>query len=197
MNDRPKKSWRELDQQRDKAQSGGGKSGPPKKLAEEDRQSKQHRAQLDALFAKGAVAELAEKMGLIKASPHAREPAKAEGPAPAPPVEGPKAPPQENPKVIARKKLLEAVGRGEITRAFDKYQKAFGMPDDWELLELGLEHQKEESQAEVMAAITGLFDKKGPPRRSRGLASKLRFLEETAEDLEIRAAASTLRSKIG
>jgi hypothetical protein len=193
MNDRPKKSWRELDQQRDKSRSSDG--GPPKKLAEEDRQSKQHRAQLDALFAKGAVAELAEKMGLIKhtrsePTPHKEAPA-------APPPETKAAPVPENPKVTARKKLLEAVGRGEITRAFDKYQKAYGMPDDWELLELGLEHQKEETQSEVMVAIHALFDKKGPPRRSRGLASKLRFLEETAEDSEIRSAAATLRSKLG
>lgn len=196
MTDRPKKSWRELDQQRDKARSSDAAGGGPRKQAEEDRQSKQHRAQLDALFAKGGVAQLAEKMGLIKTSTKsAPEPQKAE--AAAPPVEEKPAAPVENPKQVARKKLIESVGRPEITRSFDKYHKAFGMPDDWELLELGLEHQKEETQAEVLTALASLLEKKGAPRRSRGLASKLRFLEETAEDAEIRSAASALRSKLG
>lgn len=200
MNDRPKKSWRELDQQRGKARSSDPPPGGPKKQSEEDRQSKQHRAALDALFAKGSVAELAEKMGLIKTTSQTRpEPKSEPAAAAASPVEekAPAAPPQENPKLVLRKKLVESVGRGEITRSFDRYTKAYGMPDDWELLELGLEHQKEETQAEVMAAISALYDKKGAPRRSRGLGSKLRFLEETAEDPAIRAAASSLRSKLG
>src|SRR5262245_39197565 len=108
--DRPKKSWREVDAQRDRSRSPTEPSRQPGPSSS-DRASKQYRAALDALFAKGEVGKLAEKL----AAPTRSEPAppKAQtSPAPAPP--------KEDPRAVLRKKILAAVGRDEISRAVDR-----------------------------------------------------------------------------
>src|SRR5438445_10893190 len=63
--DRPKKSWRELDAQRDRAgpRPARGEGGNrAHKDGMDARASKQYRAALDALFEKGEVGKLAEKL---------------------------------------------------------------------------------------------------------------------------------------
>src|SRR5690349_4190475 len=67
--DRPKKSWREIDSGRDRsdgrgyrAQSAasGGADGRARPM--ENRSSQQYRAALDALFTKGEIGKVAEKL---------------------------------------------------------------------------------------------------------------------------------------
>ena len=63
----PKKSWRELDAQRDRAgprpaRGEGGANRGPHKDGMDARASKQYRAALDALFEKGEVGKFAEKL---------------------------------------------------------------------------------------------------------------------------------------
>jgi hypothetical protein len=191
--DRPKKSWREIDSQRDR--SGGSRpQGQPKPSPRQAEQaSKNYRAQLDALFAKGEVGKFAAK--LAGGPPGMRSepaPAKKEEAAPPPPPE----PPKEDPRAVLRKKLLEALGRDEISRAFDRYLKAHGMPADFELLEQGLEHNKPERQLDVLGALDKLLDKE-KPKRSRTLVGKLRFIEETSSDDDLKSAATRIRTKIG
>src|SRR5438105_1233331 len=71
--DRPKKSWRELDQTRDRGRTAerprDGRS--PQKDAQA---SRQHRAALDALFAKGELGKFADKL-----APAARTPPRSGG----------------------------------------------------------------------------------------------------------------------
>jgi hypothetical protein len=188
--DRPKKSWREIDAQRDRNSprpEGGHKPSTHKSEAA----SKQYRAQLDALFAKGEVGKLAEKLG---APPSMRTPDPPKPTAPEP--EAPPKPPKEDPRAALRKKVLEALGRDEISRAFDRYVKAHGMPADFELLEQGLEHNKSEKQLEVLEALEKLLDKE-KPKRSRTLTGKLRFIEETSGDEDLCARAAQIRGRIG
>jgi hypothetical protein len=188
--DRPKKSWRDIDSQRDR--SGGPRPEPGAKQSAQksDAASKQYRAQLDALFAKGEVGKFAEKLAGGPPSLRPAEPAK---PAPAP---EPPPPPKEDPRAVLRKKLQEAIGRDDISRAFDKYVKAHGVPADFELLEQGLEHNKSEKQLEVLDALDKLLER-DKPKRSRTLVGKLRFIEETSGDDELRTAAARVRGRIG
>jgi hypothetical protein len=160
--------------------------------------SKQYRAQLDALFAKGEVGKFAEK--LAGGPPSLRPPeAPASTPAaprvPPPAAEATPPAPKEDPRAVLRKKLLEAIGRDDISRAFDRYVKAHGMPGDFELLEQGLEHNKTEKQQEVLQALEKLLEKE-KPKRSRSLSGKLRFIEETSSDEELRQVAARIRSRI-
>jgi hypothetical protein len=184
-----------LDAQRDRAGGSRPQPGQNKPSAKQSElASKQYRAQLDALFAKGEVGKFAEK--LAGGPPSLRQPS-SDPPKPAAPPPEPEAPkaPKDDPRAVLRKKLVEAIGRDEITRAFDRYVKAHGMPGDFELLEQGLEHNKSEKQLEVIAALDKLLERE-KPKRSRSLVGKLRFIEETSSETELREAATALRNKI-
>jgi len=91
-----------------------------------------------------------------------------------------------------RKKLVEAIGRGEITRAADKFLLRFPLPDDHEVLEQLLEHERESRVSEAIARITQLLDRQHMPKRSRALCGKLRYIAETTHDVELKQAAQGL-----
>lgn len=194
--DRPKKSWREIDAQRDGARRSEPRPERGRSQAAEERASKQYRAELDALFEKGEVGKLAEKM----ISPARQPPALVDPPlkpakAPEPPPEAKPADKGDDPRAVLRKKILTALGRDEISRAFDRYVKAHGLPRDFELLEQALEHVKDERVMEVLATLDSMLER-DKPKRSRTLAGKLRFLEETSGDPELRAHAARVRARL-
>jgi hypothetical protein len=229
--DRPKKSWRELDAQRDRAgPRPPRKEGPREPGAMDARASKQYRAALDALFAKGEVGKLADKLAgtpgaqrldpaeLLRAQSGGAPPP-SEAPAPVAkaaresvpvakadepetprstlrePVTGSAAPKVDDGRAALRKKVLEALARDEISRAVDRYVKQLGWPADFEVLEQALEHTKEERQGEAMAQLEKLLAR-DKPKRSRTLAGKLRFIEETSDSAELREQAARIRAKL-
>ena len=89
---------------------------------------------------------------------------------------------------------MEALGRDEISRTVDRYVKAHGWPNDFEILEQALEHTKPERQIEAMDALEKLLERE-KPKRSRTLAGKLRFIEETS-DGDLRDQAARIRTKL-
>jgi hypothetical protein len=186
--DRPKKSWREVDSQRDRPRPSTP-ADHPRTPHQEAAASKQYRAQLDALFAKGEVGKLAEKLGVTPRTP-VEPPPKAEPAPTAPPA------PKEDPRATLRKKILEAVGRDEISRAVDRYLKQHPWPQDFEVLEQALEHTRAERVGEALAALETLLAR-DKPRRSRSLVGKLRFIEETSSDEELKQVAARIRAKLG
>lgn len=231
--DRPKKSWRELDAMRDKPRPSRDDRdrGGPRPGGMDARASKQYRAALDALFEKGEVGKLAEKLSgapgarvdpadIVRgthrssggetpmsgastgprgtaAAPSAptapsteREPPPSRAAAAPAPV-----PPKEDGRAALRKKVVEALGRDEISRAVDRYVKAHGWPNDFEILEQALEHTKPERQTEAMAQLDQLLGRE-KPKRSRTLAGKLRFIEETSDSTELREQAARIRAKL-
>ncbi len=192
--DRPKKSWREIDANRSGSSRSGGSRPEP---AADARASKAHRAALDALFAKGEVGKYAEKLGLGGAGKPS-EPALAKGAAPPPPPdpEAEARAERDAERQTLRKKILEGTSRDAVGRAFDRYAKAYGMPKDWELLERGLEHPREDRLAEVMTEIEDLLGRE-KPRRVRTLDGRLRFIAETHEDRDLRARAEAIRARLG
>jgi hypothetical protein len=196
--DRPKKSWRELDNMRDKPRTSSPRPEQGQSRAQEERASKAYRAQLDALFERGEVGKFAEKMVQSRSD----APAGLAPPMPAPkkaesaPV-APEPPKEDDPRSVLRKKILTAIGRDEISRAVDKYVKAHGMPRDFEVLEQALEHQKEERLTEALTVLESMLDKGEKPKRSRTLVGKLRFIEETSGDKELKAFAARVRPKLG
>ncbi len=215
--DRPKKSWREIDSQRDRSRSGGsGPGGHGSGLGgiAGERSSKQYRAALDALFEKGEVAKFAEK--LTSPPPRSSSPTPSPTPAAPPteaapatdgppasetrraaaPVEASKPSPADEARAVLRKKILSAIGRDEISRAVDRYVKAHGLPGDFEVLEQALEHQKDERVLEVLDALSSLLDRE-KPKRSRTLAGKLRFIEETSDDADLKTRAAAIRARLG
>jgi len=196
---------------RDRSSSSGGMDA---------RASKQYRAALDALFEKGEVGKIAEKLaagpGSARVDPvdvvHGRErppaderpasrsstPSSERESAPAPRAAAPApapAPVKEDGRAALRKKVLEALGRDEISRAIDRYVKAHGWPNDFEILEQALEHNKADRQTEAMEQLEKLLARE-KPKRSRTLAGKLRFIEETSDSTDLREQAARIRGKL-
>ncbi|MCA1662919.1 MAG: hypothetical protein LC659_01335 [Myxococcales bacterium] len=224
--DRPKKSWRELDAARNKPRPSRDERGDSRSSGMDARASKQYRAALDALFEKGEVGKLAEKLGpgSPRIDPHdlVRGTHRGSGDAPsmsgagsgsssasagggasatstpertakAPPASAPPAV-KEDGRAALRKKVIEALGRDEISRAIDRYVKAHGWPSDFEILEQALEHNKTDRQTEAMSALEKLLERE-KPKRSRTLSGKLRFIEETS-DGDLRDQAARIRAKL-
>ena len=191
--ERPKRSWRDIDARREGSSNRTGSAARPAgESPSELKASKAHRAALDALFAKGEVGKYAEKMGLG----NAQKPVELARPAtPAAPVEPPKPDPKELERLTLRKKIIEGTSRDAVGRAFDRYAKSYGMPKDWELLERGLEHPRDERLAEVLSEIEALLERE-KPRRTRTLDGRLRFIAETHDDTELRARAQAVRARL-
>lgn len=95
-----------------------------------------------------------------------------------------------------RKKLVEAVGRGEISRAAEKFLVRYPIPDDHEVLEQLLEHERESRVSEAIARIAHLLDRNQMPKRSRALCGKLRYIAETSRDTELKQAAQGLLTRL-
>src|SRR5690349_1269799 len=132
--DRPKKSWREIDAKRDRSQHrgpgerrtdspfGGGKKG--------EQRQKTYRSQLDRLFKSGGIGklvaeqekqkkeELAEKMGMRPPAPAAATPAKPAEPA------------ADDGRLKKLAAVRDAIGGAAITKAIDGYLKTFPWPND-------------------------------------------------------------------
>jgi hypothetical protein len=168
-----------------------------------ERESKKYRAALDALFEKGGLAKAAETLLGKDTEPARPEPARevvaptgAAGASATPAMATAPAKEKEDSRAALRKKVLDAVGKDEISRAVDKFVKHYGLPQDFEVLEQALDHQKAERVAEAMALLEAMTARE-KPKRSRTLIGKLRLIEETSDDSELRARAALIRQRLG
>ncbi len=192
--DRPKRSWRDVDAARNGSR---GAALPRVESKAELKASRDHRAALDALFERGELGKYADKLGL---GPPGTKPAsssetKAVAAPPPPDPEAEARAEREAEKAQLRKKILEGTSRDAVSRSFDRYAKAYGMPKDWEVLERGLEHPDTDRLAEIMAELEGLLAKE-KPRRTRTLDGRLRFIAETHDDATMRDRAAAIRTRL-
>jgi len=199
--DKPKKSWREIDSSRDRSQQRARTERFEQK-SRDVQSSKKYRAALEALFEKGGFDKVAEILGHKE-----QEKENAPTPAPPPAPEAAPAPVEKRAaapapigggdpnKAALRKKIVEAIGRDEITRAVDKYLAKWSLPDDWEVLEQALDHTDEARVEEVMGRMEALVQR-DKPRRNRTLVGKLRYIAETGRSPELAQRAAALRGKL-
>lgn len=171
--------------------SNGGPARPPVETAEDKRATKQHRAALEALFAPkpDPSAEVESKRGAPSSSG-----GKSIGKIVLPP------PPQSDSRSAERQKLLAkllvAEGRPAVSKAADDFVRAgFTFPDDQDVHLKRLEHADE---AEVRSAIDALGTLLAGelPKRRAVLESRLKRLEQFAEDASTRKAAEGLRRSV-
>ncbi len=105
-------------------------------------------------------------------------------------------PPQADPRAQDRQrllgKLLHAEGRPAITKAANEFFKqGFTLPQEQDVYLQLLEHTSEERVREAIAALATILLSEVPKRRPV-LQSRLRRIEEYAEDGATRTAASEL-----
>lgn len=186
-----------------KRRLGGG--GGDTSSAEERREAKKHRAALEALF---APRKDKEKDKVPADAP--AEGASAPGPRPAESGKGARVPaanrivlappPEADPKAGERQRLLArlllAEGRPGITKAADDFLRAgFQFPDEQDVQLQLLEHSDERRVCAAIDKLATLLAGELPKRRAV-LESRLRRIEEYAEDGATRAAATRLRRRV-
>ncbi|MDI1478157.1 hypothetical protein [Polyangium sp. y55x31] len=109
-------------------------------------------------------------------------------------------PPQSDPRATERQrllsKLLVAEGRPHITKAANEFLGAgFNFPDDQDVHLKLLEHSDESRVREALSSLSSLLVGELPKRRAV-LESRLRRIEEFAEDESTRDAAAQLRRQV-
>ena len=171
---------------------GGGNGGvarPAVESAEDRRSAKQHRAALEALFAP-------------KRDPEAEKAVESKNGTPSKP--GGRivlaSPPQADSRAGERQKLLGkllvAEGRPSVSKAADEFTKAgFTFPDEQDVYLQLLEHAREEHVRTALDTLDRLLAGELPKRRAV-LESRLRRIEQFAEDGETREAAARLRRRV-
>lgn len=93
-------------------------------------------------------------------------------------------------------RYLAAEGRAAITRAADAYfVEGFKLPLEQEVQLKLLEHFDEKRAEEAVAALTDLLEEDAPMQLPV-LRQRLRRIEDHAEDLELRQAATDLRRQL-
>lgn len=173
------------------AKRGGGNGGvarAPAETAEDRRHAKQHRAALEALFAPKREPEPEEVKA--KNGPSSKAGARV--------VLAP--PPQADSRAGERQKLLGrllvAEGRPSVSKAADAFLAAgFTFPDEQDVYLKLLEHAREEHVRDAIDKLDTILAGELPKRRAV-LESRLRRIEEYAEDEETRDAAARLRRRV-
>lgn len=154
---------------------------------EDRRQNKQARAALEALFSP-------------KREVRAEEP-KALGQTKSPQRIVLSAPPEIDPKTAERRrllgKLLSAEGRAAISKTTDELLRAgHTLPEEQDVQLQLLEHRDETLVLSAINALGRLLVGELPQRKTV-LESRLRRIEELADDEATREAASALRKRVG
>jgi hypothetical protein len=167
-------------------------NGSPGARADDARDVQQHRAALEALFApKG------EPNGNARPAPEGARPrdgAKAAGRIVLAP------PPQSDPTTIERQKLLAKLlavsGRPAVTKAANEFLRAgHTFPNEQDVYLQLLEHTSEDHVRSAIDAL-GVLLAGEPPKRRNVLESRLRRIEEFADEQATRAAAEKLRRQV-
>ncbi|MDC0739773.1 hypothetical protein [Polyangium mundeleinium] len=158
---------------------------------QDSRVAKEHRAALEALF---APRREPEPEGSGKNGKNGRD----STPKPGRIVLAP--PPQSDPRATERQRLLSKLlaveGRPHITKAANEFLGAgFTFPDDQDVHLKLLEHSDESRVREALSSLSSLLVGELPKRRAV-LESRLRRIEEFAEDESTRDAAAQLRRQV-
>ena len=169
MGDR--KSWRDIDRQRDTrshGESGGGRGGSSPRV---ESATKAYKRKLDAFFDEGVVPEhLKEKLG-----------ASAEGPS-------------------ERQLLLRAIRQAEsgkpLTKAIDAFLAEHEMFDDMELLLRVLEHPKDPVLAQALDRIEAYLESGQAVPRKNLFRRRLEGLEFCSFDPRVQRKAQVLAGRL-
>lgn len=161
---------------------GSGPRPSSEQAAEDKRTAKQHRAALEALFAPKKDEADAKDERAPQAKPSQRIVLSP------PPVSDPRT--QERQKLLG--KLLHAEGRPNVSKAANDFLRAgFTFPDEQDVHLKLLEHADEERVRDACEALSKLLLGELPKRRAV-LESRLRRIEEFAEEPATREAAKKL-----
>jgi hypothetical protein len=170
--ERPKRSWREIDRRKDKsAHRQEDRSDLEGRGPKGKRREKSYKAALDRLFESGKIAELVEQKG---------GGGEAQG---------------EN-RIKALAKIKNAGNRDEVTEAVDAYLNEWNeLPDDMEVLGRALEHRNPTWQLDAMERIEKLLETERP-KRTRAMVGHLKMIRDIGDDNEMVELAKRLIERL-
>lgn len=164
--DRPKRSWRDIDSSRDRsAHRRDPRPDPALPGSRRDQSTKRYRAALDRAFDSGALGKLMSDS--------------AEG----------------GGRVALIGAIRDAATPDELSDAVDRALAAGPLPDDIEVWARVVEHRDDHRVREALLRIESLLPEQ-TLKRTRALRARLRYLEEISDDDEIRRRAADLRSRL-
>lgn len=168
---RPKerKSWRDIDRGRDRSAHRASETSGLGGSIRRERSTRTYRAALDRAFDRGGLGKaLGESVG-----------------------EGAES------RIRMLATIREASDPEAISRAVDAFVARFGaLPDDIEIWAQAVWHENVERVEAALLKLEGLLESQ-MPKRTRALIGRLRYLEELAEEPEMRARAASLRKRLG
>ena len=171
--DRPRKSWREIDQNKDKSAHRRDErpewgSGPRRQ-----RSQKSYRSKLDQLFDSGKIGKLLDANESDD--------------------------PSNKPEDASRLKLLHniknAEGRDPLNKAVEAYLAKYALPEDFDVLCRMLECRNPSRQFDVMEHLEGLLESE-QPKRSRALLGQLKMIRDTSDERDAIDLAKRLIDKL-
>lgn len=166
--DKPRRSWRDLDRQRDRSthRREEPRQGGP---ARHERSQKSYRATLDRLFESGKISKL-----LDDPSPTAGE---------------------GSDRLPLLRAVQQAEGRDAVTGALDAYLARYELPDEFEVLEKALEHRSASVQLKALEGLEGLLARERP-RRTRGLIGQLKLIRDATSEERLRELATSILERL-
>ncbi len=168
--ERPKKSWREIDKGRDRGGRGRTSSDRERERFEKTSAYSRYKASLEKVFSGG---ELPEAM---------RDRIDPEG--------------KKKSRDAALRKIREAEGPKAFAEAVDELIAAHDLPDDPYLLDRVLDHPKAEVQLVALDRLEAIHDEGKLPKPPPSLRQRLQSLELTADDPVVQERAAALAKKL-
>ena len=170
--ERPRKSWRDIDKQRDHSTHRREERPAAAGRPGDQRRQRTYRDKLDQLFESGRIGELVTQQA---------------------PDGGGDAQGEQRVKLL--RQLNAAEGRDAITAAVDAYVARFELPRDVDVLAKVLEHRNADQQLKALELLLLLVDEQ-KPRRARAVVGQLKLIRDTAEDPELVPLAERLLEKL-
>jgi hypothetical protein len=182
--ERPRKSWREIDKAKDRSAHRQEERPDFEDKRKGAQRKKSYKAALDRLFDSGKIADLVEAQTALAGK-------KGKG---GKGSKGGKAPGGNRIKMLAT--IRDAGDREEVTQATDAFLDKFGeVPDDLEILGRMLEHRNPSRQMDAMERIDSLLDTE-QPKRTRAMVGQLKMIRDIGDDPEMMQLASKLIERL-
>ena len=172
--DRPKKSWREIDQGKDKSSHRkGGESGSKPRRSDNSQAYRSYKTQLNKLFDGGVALPdaLKEKLGGFEAP----ETIKGER--------------------VARQAILDCLTPRKIRKAYRAYREEYDFPWDKEVIEKLLDLDDEDVILESFEVL-GQMHAEGLIKRASSLKMRIKTAQMTVDTSEVKTAGDSLLEKL-
>lgn len=165
--DRPRKSWRDIDKAKDGSNHRQGER-PKGGRKGEERSQKSYRATLDRMFESGKVAEMVQEADEKSGDADTTN------------------------RFALMREITQAEDPATIGKAVDAYLKEFELPEDADVLAKVLEHKNPDLQLDAMELLVQLAERGEEPKRVRTAIGRLKYIRDTADFPKMERIAQSL-----